>query len=130
MATKMGSGAAYEFRRFVDCEVSFLRLRQSRLQLLEQHFMLLPKALQDPLDKGIFVRHRGHSAVVVGRHATRELAFMAQEEIGESKEFLRITARTLDCYRDQGLTQAVKATGKVLFTQDDIEAFLKKSKEN
>jgi len=47
----------------------------------------------------------------------------------ETADYLRITERTIDCYRAQKLIRAIKGRGKVLFTMEEIEGFLKKNKE-
>ena len=44
----------------------------------------------------------------------------------EAADYLRATERTLDRYRAEGLIRAVKAKGKVLFPQEQLEGFFKK----
>lgn len=47
----------------------------------------------------------------------------------EAADYLRVTERTLDRYRAQGLIKAVKARGKVLFPQEHLDGFFKKYTE-
>lgn len=47
----------------------------------------------------------------------------------EAAKFLKLSTRTLDRYRAEGLIRAVKGRGKVFFPTEELEGFLKKNLE-